>query len=579
MAPTRVQLLRALKRLRALLEIDGANSFKVNAYVRAVRALGDETLDLPALVGSGQLTTIDGIGKGIAEKVDEFWKEGRIGELEELEAKYPPGLVDMTEIPGFGAKKARAVWEELGVQDIDGLRAACGDGRVADMKGFGRKSAEKILAGLDQMAKHTGRFRIDTAWEAARPIVERLRAMDQVHRAEAAGSLRRWRETAKDIDIVVATDEPKAVIDAFAAHESVERVTGQGDTKASVVLDSGIAADLRCVSDAEFPFTLLYFTGSKEHNTRLRGIARERGLKLNEYGLFPDGKDESLPAADEADIHRHFGLDYIEPELREDMGEIDAAAGGKLPRLVQRSDFRGLPHMHTHYSDGQPAPADYAHWAAENGLEWMGIADHSQAAAYAGGLSPDEVRKQWGEIDRVNAEWKANGVRLLKGIECDILADGSLDYDEELRSGFEFLVASIHSHFNLGEAEQTKRLRAAIDDPATTILGHLTGRLLLRRDGYPVDQKEVLRAAGKAGAAIEINADPNRLDLDWRLVRFAREECGCLLAVSPDAHSMAMLSNTRYGIGAARKGWLDKDALLNCLPAEDFLAFAAKRRG
>jgi len=577
MPPTKTRLLAELRRMSTLLEIDGANSFKVNAYVRALRALGDESIDLGLCVEQDSLTDIDGIGKGIAEKITEFWREGRIGELEDLAARYPAGLVAMTGIPGFGAKKARAAWEELGVETVDGLAEACRDGRLATLKGFGQKTADKVLAGIEQLQKHSGRFRIDVARGAAAPILAALRAHAAVQRVEAAGSLRRWRETAKDIDFVCATDRPADVMECFADLPSIDRMTAKGSTKASAILDSGIATDLRCVSPAEFPFALQYFTGSREHNTALRGLAREKGLKLNEYGLFPEGSEDSLGAEEEADIYRLLGLDYIEPELREDMGEIEAAAEGRLPHLVEASDIVGLLHMHTSASDGRPEVADYAEWAAANGVAWMGIADHSQAAAYAGGLSPERVRRQFEGIDEVNRRFSGRGVRILKGIESDILGDGSLDYDEDLLGEFEFIVASVHSQFNLAEEAQTRRVLAAIDNPATTVLGHMTGRLLLKRDGYAIDQREVIRACARNGVVVEINANPHRLDVDWRLIRFALDQ-GCLLAVCPDAHEIAGLSDSQYGLGIARKGWVERDRLANCLTADEFLELARSRR-
>lgn len=573
----RSRLIGQFERFAVLLELDGANSFKSGAYERAIRALSDESLDIEAHLRAGTITAIDGIGKGIAEKIVEYHATEKIAELETLAAKFPAGVVDLTRIPGFGAKKARAVYESLGVASIEQLEDACQDGRLADLRGFGKKSAEKILQGIEQLRKHSGRFRIDTAWEAARPILAALRAHPAVLRAETAGSLRRWRETAKDLDFVVATNDADSVMEAFVKMPGVESVTGRGTTKASVLLDSGMAADLRCVSPAQFPFALQHFTGSKEHNTAIRARAKERGFRSNEYGLFPEGSEDSLPAETEADIYRHLGLDYIEPELREDMGEIDAAEKHALPGLVERGDFRGLMHMHTTYSDGRPSLEDYARWASENGISWMGIADHSQAAFYANGMKPDRVRVQWAEINKLNKEWRDRGVRLLRGVESDILADGSLDYDDETLAGFDFVVASVHSNFTLSEDEQTARILRAVENPHTTILGHMTGRLLLKRDGYALRQKEIIQRCAQLGVVIEINANPYRLDMDWRLVPYALE-CGCMLCVSPDAHDISWLDHLRYGIGVARKGWITAANLANCLTADEFIALARKRR-
>lgn len=573
----KARLIEALDRMAVLLELDDANSFKVNAYAKAARAVADATVDVEKVIADGALTSISGVGKGIAEKIEEFHRAGSIAEMVELQAKYPPGVVEMTTIAGFGPKKARAVFENLGATSIVELERACREGKVAELKGFGKKTEEKILEGIALLRRHTGRFRIDTAWEAAQPILAVLRAHPAVERAEVAGSLRRWRETAKDLDFVVATRDPQAVMQFFVDMDCVDTATGQGETKSSVLLDCGMGADLRCVTPEQFPFTLQHFTGSKEHNTRLRARAKERGMRSSEYGLFPEGSETSLDAKTEEDIYRHLGLAYVEPEMREDMGEIEAAEAGALPRLVERADFRGLMHMHTTYSDGKPCLDEYAKWAAANGIEWMGIADHSKTASYAGGLQPDRVRKQWAEIARINKERAHDGVRLLRGIESDILADGSLDYDDDILREFEFVVASVHSHFTLTEEEQTARMLKAIEHPCATILGHMTGRLLLRREGYAVNQKTLIDRAAQCGTVVEINANPARLDLDWRLVHYALDR-GCLISVGPDAHAIRGLDDVRYGLGIARKGWATKDRVVNCLGADEFLELARRKR-
>jgi len=570
-------LIATLEEMGDYLELDGANPFKSGAYPKAARALQEFGANLDDYVTGNRLTEIPGVGKGLAEKIVEFWNSGRIAELDELKARIPAGLREMTRIPGVGAKKVRALREALGIATVADLRAACGDGRVAGLKGFGDKTALKILGGIDQLEKFSGRHRLDFADRLAEPILEFLRAHPDVIRAEIAGSLRRSRETVKDLDFVAAVRNAEKVMADFTSLPDVTSIIGSGDTKSSVILGGKIQADLRCVTEAEFPFALMHFTGSKEHNTRMRALAKDAGLKLNEYGLFPEGSETSLPAATEADVYTHFGMEYVAPELREEMGEIEAARERRLPRLVQHSDFRGVIHIHTHYSDGKPALADYAKWAAEHGIQWMGISDHSRSLTVANGLSEERVRQQQAEIDAVNAEFAARGVRLLKGIESDILANGALDYSDGFLKSFEFVIASVHSYFNLTEAEQTTRVLRALEHPATTVLGHMTGRLLLARDGFDIDQKEVIRAAARHGVAIEINANPWRLDIDWRLIRFAVEQ-GCRLCVGPDAHAMDGLSDTRFGIAMAHKGWLTADDLLNTLSADDFLAFARKEK-
>lgn len=571
------KLVAELEEMGLLLELDGANPFKSAAYPKAARIIQEHSEEIEGRVAEGTLSEIPGIGKGLAEKIAEFHGSGRIAELEELRQRIPAGLVDMTRVPGFGAKKAKAVHEELGISTLDELKAACEDGTLAALKGFGEKTARKVLEGIRNLASYTGRHRLDSATLAARPILEALRGHQAVRRAEIAGSLRRSKETVGDLDFVVATNNPAEVMDFFASRSGVTTVLGKGETKTSVLLNGTLQADLRCVSEEEFAYTLLHFTGSKEHNTRLRGLAREKGLKLNEYGLFPADGKIALPARTEKDVYQHLGLEYIEPELREDMGEVEAAAEGGLPRLVTRRDLRGLPHMHTHYSDGKPTLEDYARWAVEHGYEWMGIADHSRSLTVANGLSEERVLRQHEEIDTVNGEYSPRKIRLLKGIESDILLDGSLDYTTEFLSRFEFIVASVHTHFNLTEKEQTARIIKAIENPHTTILGHPTGRLLLAREPYPCDQKEIIRAAVRAGTAIEINANPWRLDMDWRLLHYAIDQ-GCLLSIGPDAHSLDGLDDTEFGLAMARKGWVGPEHLLNSLTTKDFLKFANPRK-
>ncbi|MDX1971741.1 MAG: DNA polymerase/3'-5' exonuclease PolX [Candidatus Sumerlaeia bacterium] len=548
-----------------LLQLDNANSFKIIAYQKAVEALASGSVDWELHVKNKTLTQVDGIGKGIAEKIEEFASTRALAELVELREKYPSGLLEMLEIPGFGAKKARAVFEELGVATLAELKAACEDGRVAGLKGFGAKSAQNILKGIVQLQEHAGRHRLDEAWRAALPLLEFLRGVSAVETVEVAGSLRRSRETVKDLDFVCATREPLAVMAAFCAHGEVERVVGQGDTKASVVLRSGLNADLRCVTPEQFPFTLQHFTGSKEHNTALRSRAKELGLKSNEYGLFREGEEVSLPAATEADVYRHLQLEWIAPERRENHGEIEQAARGTQPKLIEHADLCGILHLHTTFSDGKPTLREYAEWAAVQGIRWMGISDHSQTASYAGGMTPDRVHQQWREIEALNAEFAPRNVRLLKGVESDILRDGSLDYEDELLAGFDFIIASVHSLFNLSEEEQTARIIRAVEHPRTTILGHLTGRLLLKRESYALNIREVITACARNGVAIEINCNPYRLELDWRHLGFALEQ-GVKVCLSPDAHAMEGLGDVCYGLGIARKGGCTAADVLNTHP-------------
>ncbi len=569
-------VVQALKEIGNLLEIQGANVFRVNAHHNAARALEMFDGDFEETVRTGTLQSIKGIGKGIAEKIVQLVSTGRIDELEELRATTPSGLLDMLKIPGFGPKKAKVVFEQLGISSVGDLEAASQAGRIGALKGFGAKTEQNILAGIEQIKKHAGRYRADEARALAEPLLAFLETQKAVRRCCTAGSVRRWKETVKDVDLLVSTTKPETVMEAFVQRPEVESVIARGSTKSSVRLRGGIQADLRCVSDKQYPFALLYFTGSKEHNTSLRHRARQKGLKLNEYGLFPEGKDASLPCKTEEDIFKALDLQYIPPEMREDAGEIEAAESGEIPALVELKNIKTILHMHTVASDGKVTLEQYAQWASERGLEALGIADHSRSAAYAGGLSSEEVRKQHEQIDTLNEEWKSKKVRLLKGIESDILADGSLDYEDDLLARFDFIVASVHSRFKMSRDDMTRRICRAIENPYTTFLGHPTGRLLLMREPYALDINEVIECAVRNRVAIEINADPHRLDLDWRHVRGAAAK-GALFLIGPDAHELAGLDNVRYGIGVARKGWLEARHVVNTWPADKLQAWLRER--
>lgn len=571
-------MINAFEELATLLEIDGANAFKVRAFRNATRVLADHSHELENLLQANSLTSLQGVGPGVAAKVSEFATTGTMQELEELRAKIPAGVLAMTQIPSLGAKKALAIHRELGIDSIEKLKAACEAGTLAQIKGMSAKTCAKILEGIALLDQFKGRHRLNHGWAIAQPILEKLRAHPAVQRADVAGSLRRWRETIGDLDFVVSTKSPREVMDFFVALPGVTSVLGNGDTKASVILAGKIQADLRCVSDAEYPYTLMHFTGSKEHNTKLRARAKSLGMKLNEYGLFREDTNTRLAAGDEREIHAHLKLDYMPPETREDHGEIELAESGKFPALLTRSSLRGLLHMHTTYSDGKPSLEDYARWAHSNKIEWMGIADHSQSLAIAGGMKETTVIAQHAEIDALNRQYARRGVRLLKGVESDILPNGDLDYPDHVLRTFDFIVASVHSHFTLTEKEQTARICRAIENPHTTVLGHMTGRQLLIRDGYRVDQKAVIRCAAENNVAIEINGNPRRLDMDWRFLRHALD-LGCKLTVGPDAHSIDGLNDAEYAVAILRKGWATKDDVLNCLVVEEFLAFASARRG
>ena len=546
-----------------LLELSGANPFRVRAYTNAVRALEALEMPLDKLIDANTLTEVKGIGKSVAELVIEFAETGTAVAYVELRATVPAGLLDMLRVPGLGPRKIIAIREALGIEELDGLAQACVDGQLAGLKGFGKKTQENILKGIEYIRTHQGRFRADIAREGAQALLKTLYELPQTQRVEIAGSLRRAKETVKDVDFVVSSDAPQEISDAFVAHPDVGEVIAQGDTKSAVRLINGMQADLRVVPDREFPYILHHFTGSKEHNVALRARAQERGLKINEYGLYRG--EERIECVDEAAFFAAMDLAYIPPELREGHGEIQAAAEDALPTLVTAADIRGMLHVHSTYSDGADSLETMAEAVRARGYEYLGIADHSQSAAYAGGLGTDAVKRQWDEIDQLNE--KLAPFRIFKGIESDILGDGSLDYTDDFLQRFEYIVVSVHSQFNLDREKMTTRIVRAIEHPAATIVGHLTGRLLLDREGYDVDVDQIIEAAARNRVAIEINAHPARLDIDWRHVKKARDK-GVQIAINTDAHSTGGLDNLAYGIGIGRKGWLRTEDVPNALDCE-----------
>lgn len=546
-----------------LLELSGANAFRVRAYTNAVRTLEMLETPLDALIAAGTLGEVKGIGKSVGELVLEFADTGTATAYEELRASVPDGLLDMLRVPGLGPRKIIAIREALGIEDLDALALACGDGKLAELKGFGKKTQENILKGIEYIRAHRGRFRADVARESTQTLFDTLQALPQTQRIEVAGSLRRAKETVKDVDFVVSANEPQVISDAFVAHPAVAEITAQGETKSSVRLNNGMQVDLRVVPDGEFPYILHHFTGSKEHNVALRARAQGQGLKINEYGLYRG--EERVECVDETAFFAAMGLAYIPPELREGLGEIEAAAENALPELLTAADIRGMLHVHSTYSDGADSIEAMALAVRERGYDYLGMADHSQAAAYAGGLNVDAVKRQWDEIARLNE--KLAPFRIFKGIESDILGDGSLDYTDDILEQFEYIVVSVHSQFNLDRAKMTARIIRAIEHPCATIVGHLTGRLLLDREGYDVDVDQIIEAAARCGVAIEINAHPARLDIDWRHVKKARDH-GVQIAINTDAHSTGGLGNLPYGIGIARKGWLRAKDVLNALDCE-----------
>jgi len=549
-----------------LMELNGENPFRSRAYATAARAVETLEEDVRELADQSSLDEIRGIGKKIALEIEELLDIGRIERHQGLLSAVPEGLVEMQDIPGLGSKRLRQIYESLGVADIDALSKACASGDVAELKGFGPKTAKNILGGIEYLQRYQGRYLTHVARREADTLEAFLSARPEVIRLAVTGSLRRRRETTKDVDIVASSGRPEPLGKAFAEAPFVQSVTGHGSTKVSVTLKSGMSADLRIVTDEQFPYAVHHFTGSKEHNALMRGRAKARGMKVNEYGLF-DG-DTLVPCDTESDIFHALGLAYIEPELREGLDEIDKAERDDLPTLVSLEAIQGTVHIHTTHSDGRASIEAMAKAAQEAGYRYIGICDHSKAVVYANGLDEDRCRVQWDEIDAVNE--KLDGIRVLKGIEVDIMIDQGFDFSEDFLAEFELVVASIHSGFSMSREEATRRVVDAVSSPHVDILGHPTGRLLLSRDGYPLDAKAVCDAAAKAGTAIELNAHPRRLDLDWRELRYAKE-CGVKVAINTDAHSIEGLKDMDFGVGIARKAGLEPNDILNTMSVDDFL--------
>lgn len=554
------QVIEILEEIGTLLELKGENPFKTRAYENAARALRGVSEDLNELVASNRLRGIKGIGEAISEKITTLVTTGTLKYYEELRRSFPPGIMELLRIPGLGPKKAKKLLDDLGVASIDDLEKACKENRVAKLEGFSAKSQQNLLDGIQQIRQFASRHLYHHAEHAARPLFEAVKKHAKVIRAELAGSLRRRKETIKDIDIVASCKEADraAIMDFFTKLPTVQSIIAKGDTKSSVLLENGVAADLRLTTDKDFPYLLHHLTGSAEHNIALRGHGQKLGIKVSEWGLFKGEK--LIRCKDETEIFAALGMSYIPPELREDMGELEAALKDKIPRLIANEDLKGVLHCHSTYSDGANSIREMAEECRRLGFEYFGICDHSMSVYYAKGLPPERVKQQHKEIDKLNAELK--GFHIFKGTECDILPDGKLDYPDNVLASFDFVVASIHSSMNMTEEQATKRLIKAMEHPAVKIIGHPTGRLLLGREGYPINHRKVIEAAAELGVSIEINASPHRFDLDWRYCKYAAEK-GVQISINPDAHEVAGIADIFYGVGIARKGWLRKNEVLN----------------
>ena len=587
---TKEEIAGVLEQVATLLELKAENPFKIRAYTNAARAIETFGANVSNFQDEEAVAKIPGIGKSIALKIKELAETGSLKYFQELSAEFPPGILELFSLPGLGAKKIKALHDQLGVSSIAQLQKACEQGRVAELTGFGETTQQKICEAITRRASHAGSFQFGQVAVEAEALRSDLAAQETTLQIEIAGSYRRRKEIVHDLDLLAATTDPEAVTKFFVSHPLVESVIAQGPTKTSVRLRSGVQCDLRVVTTLEYPFALAYFTGNKEHNIEMRSRALQRGWTLNEYRLapLPDPETaESAPRAartpqrglaakkkkkpvgkipdvrNEADLYRAVDLDFIPPELRENCGEFEAAKQHSLPNLIDKENLRGTFHCHTVASDGHNTLQEMAEAARELGLEYLGIADHSRSSVQGHGIPAERLFEQVAAIHKLNNTF--DGFRLFAGVECDILRDGSLDFSDEVLSQLDYVVASVHSAFNLSEPEMTQRVIRALENPFVTMLAHPTGRLLLKRDPYQIDIPAVLDAAARTGTWVELNAAPKRLDLDWRWWPLAKAK-GVKCVINPDAHRTERLQDLWFGIGIARKGWLTRDDVVNCLP-------------
>ena len=564
-----------LDEIATFMELTGENPFKIRAYSAGARILENMTEDLGELIDGGKLADIPGLGEALVDKITTLRRDGVLPFHQKLKASIPAGLLEVMQIPGLGPKKVRALWTLLAVEDLAKLKEVCESGAVAELKGFGAKTQDKILEGIKNRIAYGKRHRWYEAAAIAEPILVGLRALPQVSLAESAGSLRRARETVGDLDFLVASSEPKPIMDWFVAYPGVKEVTAHGETKSSVRFENGLQADLRVVPAEQFYFALHHFTGSKEHNVAMRHRALGRGLSMSEWGFKSvDEKSVAPGATSEEEVFRALGLPWIPPELREGNGEIDAAEAGKLPKLVQLSDLRGVFHNHTTESDGDHTLDQMAAAAEAHGWDYLGISDHSKSSFQAGGLDEARLAQQLEDIAKLNASEKYR-VRVLSGSEVDILKDGTLDFSDDVLARLDFVVASVHTLFTLDREAQTARIIKAIENEHVDMVGHLTGRLLNKREPYDVDIAKVIDAAAANDTIIELNANPWRLDLDWRWWRRAAEK-GVLCSINPDAHDIDQLAFAAHGVRIARKGWLTPEQVLNTRSLPEVLSWLGR---
>jgi len=575
-----------LREVYTMMQLAGENRFRAIAFDRAAQTIEALKTDIRTHLEEGTLTDIKGIGKSIADDLNAFAETGTMPVLVALKEKVPKGLVEWLNISGLGPKNIVKIHKELGITEIRELKEACQSGAVAELPGLGKKSAEKIIKSIEYLEKFGQRARLDQAFEIAHPIFQFVKELDGVQQCEIAGSLRRSRETIGDIDIIVAAnkEDAESIFDAFVNHHLVVEVLGRGDTKSSVRTENGRQADLRIVKPEEYSAALMYFTGSKEHNIVMRQRARDRGMSLNEYGLFKLNSEKEtdfeqpVHTETESDIYKKLDLHFVPPEHREDRGEFEYYAGHESMDLVQESDIKGVVHAHSTWSDGKYSIRQMAEATIDRGYEYLLITDHSKTAAYAGGLTVDEVKQQWEEIDELNNSFTSEGIdfTVFKGIESDILSDGSLDYPDEILDGFDCVIASVHNGLEMDAEKMQARFEAAVKNPYTRIVGHPTGRLLLKREESKLNLNRLIEFAAECNTAIEINASPWRLDLDWRYGNKAKE-VGLMTSINPDAHSLEGIDDIRFGVMIARKAKFEPERVLNTFSAEEFKKWVSER--
>jgi DNA polymerase (family 10) len=546
-----------------LLELDGANTFKIRAMQRAVQIIENLPQPVKTLYDTKELAKVDGIGKGIVEKIGGILATGKLDELDEIKQKYPDGLLDMMDVPGLGPKKVKLIYDELKISNIDELKQAAENGKLADLPGMGKKSEEKILKGIATKQSSVGRYPIGLAYPIAKEIHDRLAAMKGVYESSIAGSMRRGKETVGDVDILISAKDVEPLMNEFLATNEIEEVIANGKTKSSIRLKNGLQVDLRIVPKESFGAALQYFTGSKEHNVRVREIAVKQGLKVNEYGVYKTDSDELVAGETEEDVYQSLGLAWVPPELREGLEEIEWAQKNELPELITEKDLICALHNHTTASDGKMSMEELAKEGMKRGFKVIAVTDHSVSSAIAGGLSADRLRRQIDEVRELNE--KLNGVTLLAGSEVDIKADGSLDYDDDLLAALDIVVASVHMSQDQPRDKVTKRVCRALENPHVTILGHPSGRLINKRPPMDIDFEQVFATAKEHNKVMEINCHYLRLDLHDRHIREAANY-GLQFSINTDTHQILNFDNLRYGVQTARRGRLTKEQVINTLP-------------